>query len=179
MRFTSIIVFSWLAYHPLFAQPRNPATVECTPLSALGYENRNAKINIRESGRYCLTNDLHARLDFADHPAEGRQIHIWASNVDLDLQGHTIGRGRIYVQQGGIGIELEQNSRNVKISNGTIENFTVGVYRTGYEQEKKETVLNPDIKNNLIVFKQDQIILNNIIFKNCGTNFIIRGWEDF
>ena len=121
---------------------------------------------------------MHARFDFADHPAEGRIIHVWTSDVELDLKGHTLGRGRFFVQHGGIGIELDASSANVKIKNGKLENFEIGVFRTGYKNDKKQIILNPLVKKNTYVFEQDQIIFENILFKNCAQNFMVQGWVD-
>lgn len=159
------------------ATPSFSATVECTPITLKSYSDRNSKIDIREPGRYCLFFDVHARFDLPDRPAEGRQIHIWGSNVELDLKGHTIGRGRLYVQPGGIGIELEEDSHNITISNGIIENFTVGIYRTGFKSEKIEVESHPVIVGNNYVFAND-IRLKNIVFKNCEKNYSISYWEN-
>jgi hypothetical protein len=98
----------------------------CIPLYVTEPSNRSAKIDIRIPGRYCLMTDLHARFDFADHPAEGRKIHIFSSKVELDLMGHTLARGRFFVQPGGIGIDLEEDAENVIIKNGKLENFDIG-----------------------------------------------------
>ena len=171
-----IIIFGLInfLYPPLiYAQ-----VTQCKPVPFAAYSNRNAKIDIRDPGKYCLEFDIHARFDFADHPAEGRLIHIWTSNVELDLKGHTIGRGRFFVQHGGIGIELDGNSTNVQIKNGTLENFEVGIYRTGYKDNKKQIFLNPLIKKGFYIFEQDQIVLKNIFFKNCTQNFMVHGWVD-
>ena len=170
--FLPVLVY---AFNPSFVQA---GTTECIPLVETGYSNRNSKIDVRKAGKYCLLSDLHARFDFADHPAEGRQIHIWTSNVEIDLRGHTIGRGRFFMQRGDIGIELDTSSKNIKIKNGTIENFEVGIYRTGYKSHKKQVILKPVEKDNVFLFEEDQVTFENIIFKNCDQNFLIRGWVD-
>lgn len=178
MRIMKRIVFIFCLLNFLYPSLIYAQSNQCKQLPFAAYSNRNAKIDIRDPGKYCLEFDIHARFDFADHPAEGRLIHIWTSNVELDLKGHTIGRGRFFVQHGGIGIELDGNSTNVKIENGTLENFEIGIYRTGYKDDKKKIVLSPKIKNGSYVFEKDQIVLENILFKNCTENFTVQGWVD-
>jgi hypothetical protein len=177
MRITFVFLICIGLFHPIVSAttPRDSDT--CIPLYVTAASNRNAKIDIRKPGRYCLQSDIHARFDFADHPAEGRQIHIWGSDVELDLSGHTLGRGRFFVQTGGIGIELEENSQNIKIKNGTLENFEIGVYRTGFKLEKTEFFENPVINKNTYTFVKDKIILENITFKKCTRNWMIHAWE--
>ncbi len=178
MRIIKRLIFIFCLLNFLYPSLIYAQATQCKPLPFAAYSNRNAKIDIRDPGKYCLGFDIHARIDFADHPSEGRLIHIWTSNVEVDLKGHTIGRGRFFVQRGGIGIELDGNSTNVKIKNGMLENFEIGIYRTGYKDNKKPIFLSPINKDKSYFFENDHIIFQNIVFKNCQRDFIIQGWVD-
>jgi len=155
---------------------------DCTPVDAKledGYE----KIDIRNPGHYCLTEDLHARIEFADHPAEGRLITIRSSDVILDLQGHTLGRGRLFKNPGGAGIVITDqtrgprkiaDSRNIVIRNGVLQDFSAAiVYHDGRYSMPIETPVF-DQKTNTYRFPINNIVLENITFKNNKADTVIR-----
>ncbi len=83
-----------------------PVPDGCIPFGNPERTNAGAKYGIREPGHYCLTEDLHARIELADHPAERKMVVIYIGDVVLDLQGHTLGRGRLFRNSGGQGIEI-------------------------------------------------------------------------
>lgn len=111
----------------------------CIPVGNPKRTDGISKIEIHKPGCYCLTENLHARIEMADRWAERTMIVIGASNVVLDLQGHTVGRGRLFVNPGGVGIlilderDTQKNTqvRNITIKNGVLENFETGVARFG------------------------------------------------
>ena len=137
---------------------------------------------ISQPGHYCLTEDFHARMEFADHAAEGQLISIIVGNVVLDLQGHTLGRGRIFKNPGGLGIGIvdpEQFvkgiglAQNIVIKNGELQDFETGIY-FGYGRSRLQDVPAFDSKTNTYHFPANNITLENIIFKNNKKNFDIR-----
>jgi hypothetical protein len=152
----------------------------CTPVDdrlANGYE----KIDIDKPGHYCLTEDLHARVELADHPAEGRMISIRASDVVLDLRGHTLGRGRLLKNPGGLGIEISDQfrgptwiaaSRNIVIRNGTLQDFEAAIYSYPYFTAVEDPTY--DAQTNTYHFPISNIVLENLIFKNNKKKFEIR-----
>ena len=128
---------------------------------------------IRKPGHYCLTDDLHARIEFADHPAEKELIMIWSSDVTLDLQGHTLGRGRFFVNSGGAGIEIaDVKYKNIHIKNGILQDFDVGVHR--YDFPTTDEIPTYDAQTNTYRFPINNIVLENITFKSNRKNFQIR-----
>ena len=119
------------------------ACSEPVPEGCIRINSSNAqglvKVSIRNPGHYCLTEDLHARIELADHPAERAMIAIDAKDVTIDLMGHTLGRGQLFINPGGHGIEIyderhilkNTQARNITIKNGVIENFEIGIARWG------------------------------------------------
>ena len=109
------------------AEPDAPA---CIPIDRAGFE-------ITKPGHYCVTQDIHTRLDFADHSAEPYIIAIRSSDVVVDLQGHRLGRGRVFTQHGGGGILVDvlvsitgAPPRNILIRHGLLTDFGKGL--SGY-----------------------------------------------
>jgi hypothetical protein len=146
---------------------------ECIPISGALPTNAYSKIDIREPGHYCLTEDLHARIEFADRPAEGAMITIWTSNVVLDLQGHTLGRGKVFKNPGGEGIKIASDKyNNILIKNGTLRDFEIGVYR--YDYPTTDEVPLYDAKNYTYTFSIANVVLENLTFTNNKKNFQVR-----
>lgn len=146
-----------------------PAPKGCKPIRALGGRGSSNQISIDKPGLYCLREDLHARLDFPDHRAEARLIQIFASDVVLDLGGHTLGRGAIFVQKGGHGIEIVGEAKNIVIRNGILENFDAGVYRYRSAGGMKKVRSLPMRTETGFQFgpPSDRVTLDNLTFKNC------------
>ena len=121
-----------------------PLPERCIPIDSSNARGL-VKISIRSPGHYCLTENLHARIEMADHWAEKTLILINTNDVIIDLMGHTLGRGRLFVNPGGHGIEIfdehdiQRNTqvRNITITNGVIENFEIGIMRWGGFYPKK------------------------------------------
>ncbi len=124
-----------------------PVPEGCIPFGNPERTRAGAKYAIKESGHYCLTEDLHARIELADHPAERAMIAIDAKDVTIDLMGHTLGRGQLFINPGGHGIEIyderhilkNTQARNITIKNGVIENFEIGIARWGGFYPKKDS----------------------------------------
>jgi hypothetical protein len=162
---------------------RTVEQIESLPCTNLARGSSGLVITeIGQSGHYCLTEDLHARIEFADHAAEGRLISIIAGDVVLDLQGHTLGRGRIFKNPGRLGIEIvdvgQYNKRiarakNVVIKNGTLQDFETGIY-FGYGRSRIQDVPTFDPKTNTYHFPANNLTLENITFKNNKKDFDIR-----
>ncbi|MEN6586127.1 MAG: hypothetical protein ABFE02_08825 [Sulfuricella sp.] len=137
---------------------------------------------ISQPGHYCLAENFHARIEYADHAAEGRLISIIVGNVVLDLQGHTLGRGVIFKNPGGLGIEIVNagqynkgiaQARNIVIKNGVLQDFETGIY-FGYGRPRfvDNPTFNP--QTNTYHFPANNITLENITFKNNKKDFDIR-----
>lgn len=115
-----------------------PVPDGCIPIDGSNAQGL-VKVSIRNPGHYCLTENLHARIEMADHWAEKTLILINTNDVVIDLMGHALGRGRLFVNPGGHGIEIfdehdiQKNTqvRNITIRNGVIENFEIGIVRWG------------------------------------------------
>lgn len=141
------------------------------------------KVVIREPGFYCLKENLHARFDMADHASEGTLIRIIASDVILDLQGHTLGRGGFMKKRGGLGISIIDSyqykkdtghTKNIVIRNGIIQDFETGVgFYVGRILNKKEDPSYNE-KTRTFFFPLNGIKLENIVFRSNKTNFDIR-----
>lgn len=137
------------------------------------------KFEIQKPGHYCLTEDLHARVELADHPAEDTMIDISSADVVLDLQGHTLGRGRFFKNPGGMGIRIADPgqtipSKNIIVRNGVLQDFNMGI---GFHAHRwPSTLLDTpafDPKTNTYHFPANNITLENITFRNNKKNFEI------
>jgi hypothetical protein len=171
MRINNLIIFCLLLSGNTFAAT---AAEPCTVL----YIGSGSEISsIHEPGVYCLMENIHARMDFADHSPEEQLISIWSSDVVLDLKGHTLGRGRIFKTLGGIGILLNDDISNITIKNGTLKDFQVGIYReakdTIYSAKNTEPLTyNPQTKT--YHSKLYNLTFQNIQFKNNKNNIVIQ-----
>ncbi|BCB28146.1 hypothetical protein SKTS_30320 [Sulfurimicrobium lacus] len=101
-------------------------------------------------------------------------ILIWASDVVLDLQGHTLGRGRLLKNPGGNGIEIVDKYTNIRILNGTLQDFHTGVFHDSAKYPAVEEVPTYDAQLNTYRFPKSGVVLENITFKNNKENFRIR-----
>jgi hypothetical protein len=158
-------------------QGNDPVMAGCIYFGNPERTSARHKYVIEKPGHYCLTEDLHARIEFADHPAEDTMIAIWSGDVVLDLQGHTLGRGRIFKNLGGDGIEIaSQNSlaKNIVIRNGTLQDFEVGIYASFFRRNNPQDSPTFDPKTNTYHFPANNITLENITFKNNKKDFDIR-----
>ena len=159
-----------------------PVPEGCIPIDgsqALGL----VQIYIRSPGHYCLTEDLHARIEMADRPAEKDLIKIRVGDVVLDLQGHTLGRGRLFKNPGGHGIQISdpQNfaggaglARNITIRNGVLQDFETGIFFGYARQGSGSETPTFDPATNTYHFPVNNVTLENITFKNNKTDFEIR-----
>jgi hypothetical protein len=138
-------------------------------------------VEISQPGHYCLAEDFHTRIEFADHAAEGRLFSIVVGNVVLDLQGHTLGRGRVFKNPGGLGIEIVDfgryrkgiaQAKNIIIKNGVLQDFETGIY-FGYGRSRLQDVPTFDSQTNTYHFPANNITLENITFKNNKKDFEI------
>lgn len=136
-----------------------------------------SKFEIHKPGHYCLAIDLHPRLDFADHAAEPVLIDIRASNVTLDLQGHNLGRGKVFPFKGGTGIEIsngkygtgEGRSRNITVRNGRLQDFNTAInrYAVVYETEGERKIVERlayDRARNRYHYAPDNILIEKVEF---------------
>ena len=154
----------------------------CTPLGNPERTDGISKIEIHNPGHYCLTEDLHARVEMADHWAERDLIVIRVSNVVLDLQSHTLGRGWLFKNPGGHGIQihapecLNKNTcpaRNIIIRNGVLQDFKTGIYFAYGRWDNGLDTPTYDPNTNTYHFPENNITLENITFKNNKTDFEI------
>ena len=145
----------------------------CTPIDSK-LSSGQSKILIHQPGHYCLTEDLHARFEMADHPAEAMMILIIASDVVLDLQGHTLGRGWLFKNPGGVGI-LINDATNIHIRNGVLQDFKTAILRgtkVALSSNKEEPALY-DAQTNTYRFPISNIVVENVTFKNNKKDLVI------
>jgi len=109
-------------------------------------------------------------------------IVIYTGDVVLDLQGHTLGRGRIFKNPGGLGIKIVDPdqlvkgvglAQNIVIKNGELQDFETGIY-FGFGRSRLLDTPSYDPATNTYHFPANNITLENIIFKNNKKNFDIR-----
>ena len=142
---------------------------ECIKIKNKKETNSTSKFEITKPGNYCLIENLDSRLDFADHSAEPRLIQIWSSDVVLDLQNHTLGRGKFFRSPGGVGIEINEKFYNITIKNGTLQDFEAGIYRgVSTLLDDKKKILKPvyDPVTRTYRFDRDNIVIKNVRFIN-------------
>jgi hypothetical protein len=162
-----------------------PLPQGCRWVSPDSGSGSSAKIVLAEPGKYCLGWSIHTRWDFADHRAESPLIEISSSDVDLDLMGHTLGRGRVIVQPGGVGIGFSQGRggplKNVTIRNGQLQDFSLALQAAlpvPYGRERNlqiHPVIDPSTKT--IYYAQRNITLQNIEFRGNTTDILVEDWE--
>jgi hypothetical protein len=154
---------------------------DCIPIDKAGYV-------IEEAGLYCLTKDLHTRLDFADHHAENPLVRIRVGNVTIDMRGHRIGRGRLLVQHGGYGFgittgepDFEPNTaariQNVTIRNGTISDFGVGIF--SYASRSLMPTLTHAVRKvgvKSFIYDEANIVMENLTFERCDEDIRVEDW---
>lgn len=160
----------------------NAKTDACIEFGNPKSTNRYFKYEIRKPGHYCLTENMHARTEFpAPEPvsAESTMIDIRTSDVVLDLQGHTLGRGRIFKNPGGLGVRIVDSdsyaqssgkAKNIVIKNGTLQDFETGIEAARWDDTIADTP-NFDAQSNTYHFPYNNITLENVAFKNCGKRF--------
>lgn len=164
MRLTTTL-FILVALHTFSVR----AESDCIIIKHRDYTNSTSKFEITKPGNYCLIENLNSRLDFADHSAEPRLIQIWSSDVVLDLQNHTLGRGKFFRSPGGVGIEINENFYNITIKNGTLQDFEAGIYRgVSTLSDGKKKILKPvyDPVTRTYRFDRDNIVIKNVRFIN-------------
>jgi hypothetical protein len=153
----------------------------CTHLKRV--DSGLVKIVIDAPGHYCLTESLHARIEFADHAAERQLIVIYTGDVVLDLQGHTLGRGRIFRNPGGYGIRIvdPENflggvglANNIVIKNGILQDFDIGILLAGRWQTDQPDTPTVNPKTNTYHFPANNITLEEITFKRNKADFEIH-----
>lgn len=158
-----------------------PMPEGCIPIDgsqALGL----VQISIEKPGRYCLTESLHARIEIADRPAEMDLIAIYVGDVVLDLQGHTLGRGWLFKNPGGHGIQIVDPeysggtglARNITIRNGILQDFETGIFFGYARQGNGSETPTFDPKTNTYHFPVNNVTLQNITFRSNKQNFEIR-----
>lgn len=160
-----------------------PMPEGCIPVGNPERTDGISKVEIRNPGHYCLTESLHARIEIADRPAEGTIIAIHVGDVVLDLRGHTLGRGWLFKNRGGHGIQIYDPysydkrpgpTRNITIRNGILQDFERGIY-FDYSPWWRSVLETPtyDPATNTYHFPENNITLENITFKNNKTDFEI------
>jgi hypothetical protein len=137
------------------------------------------KVGIGKPGHYCLTEDLHSRFDMADHPAEAVMIVIQSNDVTLDLQGHTLGRGRLFKNPGGVGISIN-SAQNIHIKNGVLQDFKIAIIRGTKYPKSSDTADSPvyDAQTNTYRFPLTNIVVENVTFKNNKKDIVIEVKKD-
>lgn len=84
--------------------------------------------SISQSGSYYLTGDRYSSTS---------GIYVGADNVTIDLMGYTLTGS---VSGGDYGIVISTGYSNVEISNGTITNFTTGIYAGSYAGQNHRVI---------------------------------------
>lgn len=153
----------------------------CIPIRAPRHTNSTSMFDIHAPGHYCVVEDLHARWDFADHSAEGTLITINSDDVVLDLQGHTLGRGRLFKSSGsGDGISINGHRKNITIKNGIIRDFWCALYLADTYDLGAPDAANKENEDRfppkqLYEIPKTNIIIESITFKNNDREIFIYG----
>jgi hypothetical protein len=185
MKLGQIAIALALVASESYAAGRPPASEPCVPIDSAGYV-------IDKPGRYCVTKDIHTRLDFADHSAEPAVIEIESSDVILDLQGHRLGRGKFFVQPGGGGIRIrhattingsrvveDRRMENITIENGRLTDFKIGIYfYRSHPHTPKPALKRALVKIGPASYKYEttDILIRNIAFERCEEDFAFFDW---
>lgn len=156
----------------LVASARAKTPAGCVLIDRAGFE-------ITLPGVYCITKDLHTRLDFADHSAENPIIEISVGNVTVDLPGHSIGCGRLIIQRGGNGFLITTTQPNYapeaapRIKNVTIKNGTVFAYRYELPTLSHQVRQTDD---NSFIYDETNIVIEKLKFVRGGDNMSFQDW---
>jgi hypothetical protein len=179
-----VLVVGFFA-NSLFAAETTSTAGPCTPIDRAGYV-------IDKPGHYCVTRDLHTRLDFADHSAERAVIEINSSDVTLDLQGHRLGRGWLFVQPGGSGIligprvyyegrQLPEDDRmeNITIENGMLTDHSIGIDFYRRHKYVNKPIASRELKEigpDAYRYETSNVLIRNVVFKRCTNAFLFQDW---
>ena len=113
---------------------------------------------ISASGNYCLD---------ADFTYVGIAIDITVDNVVLDLNGHTLDG----VKGSGMGVRAQDRS-NITVRNGTVRNFSEGVYLGGTASEGLLVERMRFAQNGsagIDVQGRGTVVRNNVLIGNCNS----------
>jgi len=98
------------------ASAATAAYADCVPISSVPY-------SITQSGAYCVTASLSTAIS-----SDSQAIAVWASNVDIDFQGHSISNTTTSsVRTAGVHLMNWDTINNVTVRNGRLSGFVVGV----------------------------------------------------
>lgn len=150
-----------------------PPPEGCIPVDAKSASGL-VKIGIREPGHYCLTENLRARIEMADRPAEIAMIVIQSSDVVLDLRGHYLTH-----DNKGVGIKIV-DATNIRIMNGTLQDFETGINRSTKYPSMKDVEEPPvyDAQTRTYRFARTNIVVENVTFKNNKKDIVIEFKKD-
>ncbi len=112
---------SQLQQKPEAVQPRKDSR-SCEVLQWDREKFNKPVMGIFRPGKYCLDQDYEFECSIFNHGCAGKMIEIRASNVDLDLRGHTLRMSgtRGYVGVWGLG-------QNIRVHNGRIQGAGLGI----------------------------------------------------
>lgn len=176
-----LLLICWIAFFPglsfplLFAAAKTAPTQPSAACIPVRMEKSFAKVTIAKPGRYCLQEDLLIPSFPAIDSAPGALVNIAASDVVLDLNGHTLSLGWSWRGKGVIGISAGRNLRNITIRNGRIEHFSQGV-SIGNQvwliaKDAAEMARNRDAET----FGQSGHVIENVAFEGVDTAVLLQG----
>lgn len=116
---------------------------------------------ITRPGSYRVTQDLSCR-------SCPQCLLIDASNVTIDLQGHSI-TGDGTTTSAGIKVPRSAGVSNIEVRNGTVVSFGVGIQLEGAKQSRIERMRVFDNKQFGILADSQSAVVSNIAARNGGT----------
>jgi hypothetical protein len=133
------------------------------------------RFEIGQPGRYCLGKNMSTRLDLPDRREQSFLISIYADNVDLDLNGHTLDRGWNISGEGKPGILISSSlvsgpgAKNITIRNGTVRGLGSGVAgrldcKSTTNCDKARITYDPT--SDTYHYAPDNITVQNVKFEN-------------
>jgi hypothetical protein len=126
-------------------------------------------MGIRRPGKYCLDQDYEFECSIFAHGCGGKMISIRASNVDLDLRGHTLRMSgtRGYTGVWGLG-------QNIRVHNGRIQGAGLGItlMNRGASPGNAYAVLQVDTKD---VFTETGFVVEHMQFDDVVSAVAVAG----
>lgn len=120
---------------------------------------------ITQPGSYRVTQDLSRR-------SCPQCLLIDASNVTIDLQGHSI-TGDGATAGAGIAVPRNASVSNIEVRNGTVASFVVGINLEGAKKSRIERMRVVDSKKFGILADAQSVVVSNIAARNGGVGIVV------
>ena len=131
--------------------------------------DRNARsklsLDISRPGKYCLDQDYESFCSPFEHGCPGPVIDIRASNVDVDLRGHTVSAS---------GTGVSGYGQNIRIHHGHIKSARLGVQLSDKGNSPALAAPGLPLKADP-VFSDTGFVVESIQFSDVGTAIMVSG----